>query len=43
MHHTRMRAAGVTFVGEPRSESYGRVIVFEDLCGNRWDMLGADT
>ncbi len=36
----RMRAAGVTFVTEPRDEPYGRVAVFLDLCGNRWDLLG---
>jgi len=37
--YARMRAAGVTFVGEPREEPYGRVVVFQDLCGNRWDLL----
>ncbi len=36
----RMRRAGVRFVGEPRDEPYGRVVVFEDLWGNRWDLLG---
>lgn len=36
----RMRDAGVTFVTEPRDEPYGRVVVFEDLEGNRWDLLG---
>jgi hypothetical protein len=35
-----MRAAGVTFHGEPRDEPYGRVVVFEDVAGNRWDLLG---
>jgi catechol 2,3-dioxygenase-like lactoylglutathione lyase family enzyme len=39
----RMRAAGVRFVGSPRSESYGRVVVFLDLAGNRWDLLGPAT
>jgi len=34
------RTAGVSFVSAPRSESYGRVAVFLDLCGNRWDLLG---
>ncbi len=34
-----MRAAGVTFVEEPRNEPYGRVVVFEDLYGNRWDLI----
>ncbi len=36
----RMRAAGVRFVGEARDEPYGRVAVFEDVAGNRWDLLG---
>ena len=36
----RMRAAGVTFVTEPRDEPYGRIAVFLDLAGNRWDLLG---
>ena len=38
--YERMRAAGVEFVGEPRSEPYGRVVVFVDVAGNRWDLLG---
>jgi catechol 2,3-dioxygenase-like lactoylglutathione lyase family enzyme len=37
--HERMRAAGVTFVEEPRKEPYGTVAVFEDLYGNRWDLI----
>jgi catechol 2,3-dioxygenase-like lactoylglutathione lyase family enzyme len=36
----RMRGAGVEFVGEPRAEPYGRVVVFVDIAGNRWDLLG---
>ncbi len=36
----RMRAAGVEFDGEPRDEPYGRVCVFLDVAGNRWDLLG---
>lgn len=36
----RMSAAGVEFVSEPRSEPYGRVAVFVDIAGNRWDLLG---
>ncbi len=36
----RMRDAGVRFITEPRDEPYGRVVVFEDLAGNRWDLLG---
>jgi catechol 2,3-dioxygenase-like lactoylglutathione lyase family enzyme len=38
--HARMIAAGVTFVAAPRVEAYGRVAVFLDLEGNRWDLLG---
>jgi len=30
---------GVRFVEEPRHEAYGSVAVFEDLYGNRWDLL----
>ena len=38
--YERMRAAGVEFVGQPRAEPYGRVAVFLDIAGNRWDLLG---
>ena len=38
--YMRLRAAGVTFVTEPRVESYGTVAVFLDIAGNRWDLLG---
>jgi catechol 2,3-dioxygenase-like lactoylglutathione lyase family enzyme len=37
--HARMVSLGITFVREPRSEPYGTVAVFEDLYGNRWDLL----
>jgi catechol 2,3-dioxygenase-like lactoylglutathione lyase family enzyme len=37
----RLRAAGAEIVTEPRVEPYGRVVVFCDLAGNRWDLLGA--
>ncbi|MER5856869.1 VOC family protein [Streptomyces sp900105245] len=37
--HARMTAAGVTFLEEPRYEPYGTVAVFQDLYGNRWDLL----
>lgn len=36
----RMTAAGVDFVTAPRTEPYGRVAVFLDIAGNRWDLLG---
>jgi catechol 2,3-dioxygenase-like lactoylglutathione lyase family enzyme len=38
--YDRMRAAGVEFIGEPRDEPYGWVVVFVDIAGNRWDLLG---
>ncbi|MFE0800020.1 VOC family protein [Streptomyces sp. NPDC058812] len=37
--HARMAAGGVTFLEEPRHEPYGSVAVFQDLYGNRWDLL----
>jgi catechol 2,3-dioxygenase-like lactoylglutathione lyase family enzyme len=37
--YQRMRARGVRFVEEPRHEAYGRVCVFEDLYGNKWDLI----
>lgn len=37
--HARMTAAGVRFLEAPRHEAYGSVAVFEDLYGNRWDLL----
>jgi catechol 2,3-dioxygenase-like lactoylglutathione lyase family enzyme len=41
--HARMSAAGVRFLEEPRHETYGSVAVFEDLYGNRWDLLQPKT
>src|SRR4249920_1181156 len=38
--YQRMTDAGVRFVSSPRDESYGRIVVFMDLEGNRWDLLG---
>ena len=35
----RMCAANVKFLESPRHEAYGTVAVFEDLYGNRWDLL----
>ena len=34
-----MKARGVKFLEEPRSESYAKVVVFEDLYGNQWDLI----
>ena len=38
--YERLRSAGVAFVSPPRTEPYGRVAVFVDIAGNRWDLLG---
>jgi catechol 2,3-dioxygenase-like lactoylglutathione lyase family enzyme len=38
--YARMIAAGVEFVSPPRVELYGKLAVFLDLEGNRWDLLG---
>ncbi len=36
----RLTAAGVEFTRPPRTEPYGRVAVFVDIAGNKWDLLG---
>jgi catechol 2,3-dioxygenase-like lactoylglutathione lyase family enzyme len=38
--YARMASAGVRFAGPPRSEPYGRVVVFLDIAGNKWDLIG---
>ena len=35
----RLRAAGAEIVREPQEQAYGRVAVFRDVAGNRWDLL----
>jgi catechol 2,3-dioxygenase-like lactoylglutathione lyase family enzyme len=37
--HAAMSARGVVFEESPRDEPYGRVAVFRDLYGNRWDLI----
>lgn len=37
--HAAFLARGVRFLEPPRREPYGTVAVFEDLSGNRWDLL----
>ena len=34
-----MQSHGVEFLEAPRDEAYGKVVVFRDLCGNKWDLL----
>jgi len=40
--YQRLLGAGVEFVTEPRTEPYGKVAVFIDIAGNRWDLLSQD-
>lgn len=40
--YAHMRAYGVEFTEEPRQEPYGRVVVFRDLYGNKWDLIERD-
>ncbi len=37
--YNAMKEKGVKFAREPREEEYGTVAVFEDLYGNKWDLL----
>ena len=37
--HARFSAGGARFIESPRYEEYGTVAVFEDLYGNRWDLI----
>lgn len=37
--YAAMLARGVNFLEEPRHEVYGSVAVFEDLYGNKWDLI----
>jgi catechol 2,3-dioxygenase-like lactoylglutathione lyase family enzyme len=39
--YARMSAAGIAFTEAPRREEYGSVVVFADLYGNLWDLIGA--
>ena len=38
-----MKTKGVIFNEEPRVEQYGTVVVFQDLYGNKWDLLQSNT
>ncbi len=37
--HKAMSSRGVRFLETPRTESYGKVAVFEDLYGIKWDLI----
>lgn len=41
--HADLVIKGVSFEEAPREESYGRVAVFTDPWGNRWDLLQSST
>ncbi len=34
-----MKERGIKFLEEPREEEYATVVVFQDLYGNKWDLL----
>ena len=38
--YNRMIARGVEFTTKPKAEVYGKVAVFVDIAGNKWDLLG---
>ncbi len=37
--YRRLAASGARFDQKPRNEAYGKVVVFRDLYGNRWDLI----
>ena len=37
--YNQMQQAGIEFIESPRQEAYGKVVVFTDLYGNRWDLI----
>ena len=37
--YNAMKAKGINFIRDPKQQEYGMVAVFEDLYGNRWDLL----
>ena len=41
--YNNLISRGITFVREPKTESYGTVAVFKDLYGNLWDLLQLKT
>jgi catechol 2,3-dioxygenase-like lactoylglutathione lyase family enzyme len=40
LDYRHMQSAGIRFAEEPRREDYGTVVVFLDLYGNKWDLIG---
>ena len=37
--YERFKEAGIEFLEEPRTEAYGKVVVFRDAFGNKWDLI----
>ena len=37
--YNEMKALGINFIREPKDADYGTVAVFEDLYGNKWDLI----
>ena len=37
--YNQMQEVGIEFIESPREEAYGKVVVFADLYGNRWDLI----
>ena len=37
--YNQMQKAGIEIIESPRQEAYGKVVVFADLYGNRWDLI----
>jgi catechol 2,3-dioxygenase-like lactoylglutathione lyase family enzyme len=37
--YARFKQAGIEFLEEPRLETYGKVVVFRDTFGNKWDLI----
>ena len=35
----RFKQAGIEFLEDPRKETYGKVVVFRDAFGNKWDLI----
>ena len=38
--YARLQQHGARFTEQPRHEEYGTVVVFLDLYGNKWDLIG---
>ena len=39
--YARFKKAGIEFLEDPRLEAYGKVAVFRDAFGNKWDLIEA--